>query len=258
MLRLFRYIAEAVAAIVGVVAILAFLLAWRLSEKPVTSDFLTPYIEGGVESIVPGSHVKIAHTLLTWDNADHAISLQADDMKVTDVRGGTIAVVPSMHASLSVVGLLFGQFMPKDLSIDHPQFRLERVANGAFVFGGVEMSGAMNAARQQQAESIRDALRNAFGHLSHATLMRRFAVTRAVFDVYDMATQKNWTVGVPEISITRTGLREKGGAIDYGALSGHIKVEVTQKNQVASLTVNYAYDPHEKEHLLSSSFSGVT
>ena len=70
MLRFLRYILEFIAAFVGVGIVLGFLLVWRLNAKPISSDFLIPYIEAGIESIVPHSKVHLGSTLLTWSSAE--------------------------------------------------------------------------------------------------------------------------------------------------------------------------------------------
>src|ERR1700722_3455325 len=123
MFRFLRYILEFIAAFVGVGVVLALLLVWRLNAKPISSDFLTPYIEAGIESIVPDSKVYLGSTLLTWSSTDRIISVHAENIKVSDALGHEIADIPSFDAKISVIGLMFGQFLPKDLAIDHPQIK---------------------------------------------------------------------------------------------------------------------------------------
>lgn len=254
MLRVLKILAEIAAAIVGVTLVLALLLIWRLSARPVTSDFMTPYIESGIESFVPDSRVSVAKTLLVWDNVDKSITMHADNVAVRNERGDDIAVIPSLHARISAIGLLFGQFMPTALTIDHPQIRLERGPDGRFVFGGLRMGGEGQA--QSAADSF-DAVKAGLDKLASTLYMRRLSVINAVFDVRDSATSKDWSVGIPEISIRRTGLRQVDNHVEFGALEGKIAVEVTQKETVATLDVAYVYDPRTREHEFSTTVADM-
>ncbi|MDR3424858.1 MAG: DUF3971 domain-containing protein [Alphaproteobacteria bacterium] len=255
MLRFLRYIVEAIAAFVGVTIVLGLLLAWRLYSAPVSSDYLTPYIAAGIETVLPGSAVHLGSTLVTWDMADRVLSVHAENIKVDDASGFEIASIPSFDAKISVLGLVFGHFLPRDLSIDHPQIKLDHAKDGSFVFGGVAMNGTGRAA---SSETIGTALRKLSGHLSHTALLRKLAVTRAIFDVHDEETQTDWSVSVPEISISRMGLGALVHAREYGALDGHMTIEITQKDAVASLDAHYAYDPAARTHSLSAVFTDVT
>jgi hypothetical protein len=256
-LRFLRYIVEFVAAFVGFFILLAFLLAWRLSVRPISSDFLTPYIESGIEELVPGSAVHASGSLLRWDNLEHEVTIHADDIKIDNARGVEIADIPSFDARISLFGLLFGQFMPKDLTVDHPKVRVERTKDGAFVFAGVSV-GAEQPVDTSSQQPIKDVLRNIAEHLSHAALMHKLAVMAAEIDIHDDQTQKDWAVNVPEISIARNTLQEVGHLIEYGALNGRMIFEVTQKDGTAKLDVHYAYDPKSARHSLSTRFDNLT
>lgn len=255
MLRFLRLIFEFIAAFVGVGILLGVLLVWRLNAKPISSGFLTPYIAEGIESLIPDSKVDIGSTLLTWGGADRVISVHAENIKVSDAAGREIASLPAFDAKLSVLGLMFGQFMPKDLSIDHLQIKLEHDAKGRFAFGKMAVGGGEPS---QSAETVPAFVQRITRHLSYAALMHKLAVTHAVFDVHDDITQKDWSVSVPEISITRTLLSAANNKIQYGALDGRITVEVTQKDTVSSLDMQYAYDPAKETHSLSTVFTDVT
>jgi hypothetical protein len=255
MLRFLRYIVEALAALVGVTVVLGLLLAWRLSVMPTSSDFLTPYIKAGIESIIPDSQVSLGSTVLAWNGAERAIAVHAENIVVSDASAFEIADISSFDAKISLVGLIFGQFMPKDFVIDHPQIKMDRLSNGVFVFGGVAVGGAQD---KQAAQPFDGVVRNVTKYLSHAAFMHKLAVTRAVFDIHDEGTQKDWSVSVPEISITRKSFGLSTHGLERGALEGRMTVAVTQKDAEASLDVNYAYDPAREQHTLTSVFNDLT
>jgi hypothetical protein len=256
MLRFLRYVIEIIAAFVGVGIVLAVLLVWRLSVHPITSDFMTPYVEAVIEEIIPDSEVHVDATLLTWSGIEHSISVHADHIKITDAKGTEIADVPMLDANISVIGLLFGQLMPKDLMIDHPQLKLLRNANGSFVFGGMAMGGGSD--KTNSSNNFKDVFRKAAYHLTHAALMNHLEIKHAVFDVHDEGTQNDWAISIPEISLTRKTLSAVDHKLEYGALEGRATVEVTQKDDVASVDIEYSYDPKKEHHNLSTVFTDLT
>ena len=258
MLRSLRYIVESLAALVAVVIVVGLLVAWRLSVTPVSANFLTSTIETAIESTVPDSRVHLGATLLTWNGSERAIALHADAIKITDLDGREIADIPSFDAKISLLGLLIGQFMPKDLAVDHPQIKLERAKDGAFVFGGRTMGGEGGTQDQQSSDAMSVVLRSVAEHLSRSTLMHKLAVTRAVFDIHDEGTQKDWSIAIPEISIKRNGIGDFDRTLKYGALDGRMTVKLTQKDSESSMDVHYAYDPSTRFHNITSVFTDVT
>ncbi|MDR3449483.1 MAG: AsmA-like C-terminal domain-containing protein [Alphaproteobacteria bacterium] len=261
MLRSLRYLAEFVAAFAGVIVVLALLLAWRLSASPINSGFLTPYIQSGIADLIPDSTVVVAGSLLTWDSSARMISVHADGIEVSDKGGEKIAVIPEFDAKISLIGLMFGQFVPRDLSIDHPQFRLERDKDGSFSIGGRNVggqTGGQGGDAPAASDSLRVVAQHAAHRLSHAVLLHKLAVTRAVFSVHDDMSQSDWSIDVPEISLERSVVTSIDHKLAYGALEGQMTVNVTQKDNSASVNIRYVFDPLSEEHSFSTLFSGLT
>lgn len=257
MIRLLRTLAEAIAAIVGVGILLTGALIWRVSTQPISSNFMTPYIEKGIENIVPDSQVSVGDSLLVWDRAEKSISLRVTNIKVSDGAGRIIADIPSVQAAISLLGLVFGQIIPSDLLIEHPHILLTRDQDNMYFFGGMPMSSGGGQA-PPTVDSVKAIMQNGFGILDRATLMHKLAINAAVLTVNDGATQKEWLIGVPEISIQRdhpTLTPAKTAAL---ALQGHIAVDVTQKDGLATLNLAYSYDPVSRQHRFSTVFEGMT
>ena len=89
--RPLRLCIEFAAGFVGILVVLGALLLWRLGTAPMSSEFLTPYIETAITDLVPGTQVSINHSRLSWDNADHSITLHADGIRLTGNANATIA-----------------------------------------------------------------------------------------------------------------------------------------------------------------------
>ncbi|MDX2027282.1 MAG: AsmA-like C-terminal domain-containing protein [Alphaproteobacteria bacterium] len=241
MLRPLRITLEVIAGFVGLIILLGLLLLWRLSTGPVRSAVLTPYVEAGLERIIPNTQVKIDHTLLTWDNISRSVAFHADGLRVTDAKEAIIAEVPSMDVRLSGIGILFGQFLPIELLIDHPQIKLERKAGGSFYFGGV-------ATESERHGNIKNSLQFITSHLARAYFTQKLEIKRTVFDVHDAVGNRDWSVHVPSVTLER---------VDDG-LAGRIAVDVTQKDQVSTVDVHYLYDRKKDLHRLVSRFNDIT
>src|SRR5262249_32256971 len=144
------------------------LIIWRLSTAPMNLAFLTPYTQAAVTSLVPGTKASITNSMLTWDNADHSITLHANGAKLTGTNDEPIAEIPALDMRISLFGLVIGRFVPAGLKITHPQVWLTRSKDGKFLFGGM--------AAPENKGSIGDtktALINIADDLTHAYFMRK-------------------------------------------------------------------------------------
>jgi hypothetical protein len=228
-----RYIKTALeftAAFLGVLGLVMAVVIWRLGSSPISSTFLTP--------------AQIAHTLLAWDNADHSVAFHADGLVIKNASDKIIAEVPKLDIRLSLLGFVVGQFMPTELTVDHPQIKLSLRKDGRLYFAG------MSAASEDDsgAGDTREAMRKALLALTRAYAMRHLTVYRAVVDVHDEATNGDWSVDVPEISLKRT----------FTQLAGDAKIDVAQKDQTSSMELHYVYDHSKTLHRLSARFKEIT
>lgn len=243
MFRRLRPILEFTATFLGLILLVLALVIWRLSYSPINSTFMTPYIESGIERYIPDAHPQIAHTLLTWDNADHSIALHADGVSIRNGKQQLIAAIPTLDIRLSLLGLMVGQFLPTVLTVDHPQIQLTRRADGQLYFA--DMSAAGDGA---SSEGVSDeTLRTTINNLTHAYAMRHLTIYRAVIAIHDEATGRDWSVSLPEISLVRS----------FAQLLGTIKVELTQKEQAATLELHYTYDHLKALHQISTRFHDI-
>lgn len=246
MLRPLRIAVEIIASLVGIAVALVLFLVWRLNSGPLHATFLTPAIESSIEALAPDAHVSIAHTLLGWDAANRFISLHADDVQVKDKGGRIVADVPEFNTRLSLIGMLFGQFFPVDLTIDHPRIELERQQDGAFTFGGAAATGTPDS--EADDETLKDSLSRIASRLAHAFFTHHLSIHDAVFEVHDKTTGNDWSVKIPEIALERSG----------GDLAGHAVLDVTQQNRVSTINVLYTYDRREGVHRLAAHLNDIT
>jgi len=255
MLRFLRYIAEIIAGLVGIAVICGLLLAWRLSTRPVSPDFLTPYIITGLESFAPGTKTQIETSSMTWDSHEAILAVHAKNITIRDERNVEVASIPTLDAKISFLGLLFGQMVPKELLIDRPQIKLERNKDGAFTFGDLSVGEKMEEPPSKPADLIAAEFAE---HLSHASFMRKMQIADAVLVFHDAESNKDWTVSVPEVSIQRNSFIHFDRTLKHGALDGRIRVEVSQKDADSFLDIYYTFTPEPRQHSFVLTFSNVT
>jgi len=236
-----RFVIEFIAGFIGVLVVVGVLLVWRLSMSPVSSSFLTPYVEAGIVDLVPGTQVTIAHSLLAWDNADRSVTLQADGIHMASKDGAPIADVPNLAIRISVLGLFLGRLVPAGLLIEHPQVALVRTKDGTLLFGGMAAAG-------EGGGDIKGTFRHIIEDLTHAHFTRKLEITQAAFAIHDESTGDNWAVSVPDTVLERH--------LD-GELTGESKIEVTQKNQTALVVLHYKRDTDKQRHNITARFSAI-
>ncbi|MSO54514.1 MAG: hypothetical protein EXQ90_05230 [Rhodospirillales bacterium] len=123
------------AALATGLAIVAILLAWRLSSGPISLGFLSPYVEEAL-SFDPGAYqVSFDDTILTWAGWERTLDIRAVNVRVLDPNGTVIADIPELSLALSAEALLKGVLAPRSIDLFRPSLRLRRGAEGRFDLG---------------------------------------------------------------------------------------------------------------------------
>ncbi len=255
MSRFFRNTIKFIALFLGVTFVLGALITWRLTVKPLEPEFFTPYIQAGIETIIPGSKVQLGKTSVIWDKERWEFDIRAEAVEITDSKGTEIADIPLVNARIGPLGFILGNLMPKELVIDQPVVRLERTKKGIFVFGGVEIS---DEDETQEVQPLSEQFQEAVKELSRAMMMRKLDVNKAVFHVQDEEKQKSWSITISHASIKRKALRQLDGSLSFGSLEGHFTVQVPQKDDDAALELIYIYNSANEKHMLAATFNNIT
>jgi uncharacterized protein YhdP len=120
---------QLIGAIFAVAALLASVLAWRLSRGPVDVGFLTPFLERTLSRSAGSLAVRIGTTELAWTAVDHAIELRARDVQLV-LGEERIALVPALSVELSRSALLRGAVVPISVELHRPELALVREKTG--------------------------------------------------------------------------------------------------------------------------------
>jgi AsmA-like C-terminal region/Protein of unknown function len=122
---------EILAALLGGLAVLAGLLAWRLSTGPIQLNTLKPYLEQALAGVAPDAQISIGDASLAWRGFDRALLLEASRVTLTRPDGRSIATLPEVDLNLSLRGLVRGRLRPVRLVLVAPRLVVIRDASGA-------------------------------------------------------------------------------------------------------------------------------
>lgn len=108
--------------------------AWKLSDGPITMDFLAPYVADSI-SIEGEVQFDIAGAVLTWGAFNESPELRVLDVSALDADGRIIAAFPEMIVRLSLLSILEASPAPQEIVLSNPVVRLTRVADGSIQLG---------------------------------------------------------------------------------------------------------------------------
>gem|GEM_PF-6080015 len=141
-----HFILHAIAATVGMIAIVIAATAWRLAQGPVPLTFLTPYIVDALRQSDAPFRFDVADTILVWAGWKRAFDIVLLDLRVSDEKG-TGAVIPEVSVRLSLPALLRGMVAPTSFEIISARLRIQRAADGTIAIGLGEGEGEVANAR---------------------------------------------------------------------------------------------------------------
>lgn len=127
-----RIVIEAIIGVIAGVAILLGISFWRLSEGPISVDFLNDQLEAAFNTEQTELSIEAGETLLVWAGGERNLELRARDWKLVRPDGGVAATLPEMGVHLSVSALVNGTIAPTDVSVVGIELALFRRANGSF------------------------------------------------------------------------------------------------------------------------------
>jgi len=129
----------------------AAVLAWRLSQGPVTLGAVAPYVASIFDEISPGFQFRVNDADFKWTGFSGAPELTVKDVRVLNASGGVIAALPSMVVRLSAPALRRGSVAPEHIRLTNPIIRFVRRADGSL---GLGVQGAPVAATAQSPPAV--------------------------------------------------------------------------------------------------------
>lgn len=125
----------AVGGLIGLVLLTAGLTYARLSQGPISAEFLNSRIEQAVSQQFPDVKAKLGAAQFTLNGAGGLPVLSFHNVALSDAKNNLIASAPEAAISLSLSDLMLGRIRAKSLDLVGPSISARRNADGTFVLG---------------------------------------------------------------------------------------------------------------------------
>ena len=177
--------------VTGIIALGAILFTgiatWRLSQGPVSINFLTSHIESALNGFKSPFKVKVKETNLIWAGWGRNLDIRLIDASVTRENGDVVAKAPEISIEFSLPALIGGTLAPTKLEFIRPTISLFRNHPDNLIISlGREKNlsteifdiiAAMNAMKKNN---------------SNLKYLRQISVVRAKLEIDDKVSGFNW------------------------------------------------------------------
>ncbi len=197
---------EVLTTLVVLTAIAGAVLAWRLSQGPISLRFIAPTVETAINSGLTGTWIDLEDVVIAWRDVRRSLEVRAIGVNVLRPDGSRIAQFPEVSVSLSGRGLLNGLVAPTRLEVLGAKVVLVRAPDGSFglTSGEAEPGDSSSALTLLLQELLHppDPDRS-MGYL------QQVSVTETEIIMIDQATGRIWRAPEADVALSRdaAGLR---------------------------------------------------
>jgi len=231
-----RIAVEAAVGVIAGLAILGGVAIWRLSAGPVALNFLTPYLEAGIDDPERGLRVDIGETVLAWAGWPRNIDLVARQVRVSDAQGAPLAVLPDVALQLSLRALLSGTVAPTAIEVIGARVSLERDIDGEIRFGRPAEGEAGGAAAEGDFSRLLPlVLEQILSDPAPGSQLAYLSVIRVVdgqLAVRDRKLDIDWVAPSLNLDLRR----------NQGGLTGEVELQAGPSGDPATLELAFIYD----------------
>jgi hypothetical protein len=216
------YTIEAIALIAAGGAIAGGLLFWRLSQGPISLDFMRDELEEALAEALSGDVVSIRDAQASWREAERSVGIELSEVVVAEEGGEILARAPRLAADLSFAELLRGDVAFSRIVAEGGEASVVRVATGQIGagLGSPDRVAARMLVQPQNGPRGTAFLRAALeAEGSMARGLRELRLEGATLYVRDAVTGVDWRSDRATLRVTRdgSGVRaEASGAIGAG------------------------------------------
>jgi Protein of unknown function/AsmA-like C-terminal region len=246
---------EVVGGLVAATVLIAVVAGWRLSQGPIRTDFITPYLQAAINE-GSTSTIELGGTFVLWDKETRRLELHAADIALRDADGKLIASLPEVAFGLSSVAMLQGTLAPRQVELIGPRIRLLRSADGAVSFGEaatVEQPGEAPATEQGRGEDF--VIRSLIGELleqpspgNTLSFLDELRIRDGQIFVRDEMNGLSWAAPAADISLRR----------DVAGLAGDISLSFTGQRDPATFDAAFLFDKDAEVIDLAAGFSDIS
>jgi hypothetical protein len=108
---------------------------WRLSQGPVSLDFMTQRIETEINKSLGGMTVKVGGAIFELDTKTHVPHFRLRDMVLLDQAGNLIAKSQKAAISFDGAALFAGSMVPRSLELIGSRILVKRTLEGGVNLG---------------------------------------------------------------------------------------------------------------------------
>ena len=120
----------ALLSITAVAVIVGAAFFWRLSQGPVSLDFITERIEREINKSLAGMTVDIAGAVFELDSKTNVPHFRLRDMALLDQSGNLVAKSKRAAISFEGASLLTGSLVPRSLELIGTRILVNRQIDG--------------------------------------------------------------------------------------------------------------------------------
>ena len=132
-------IAEAVLGLLGLLALGACVLGWRLAQGPIDVTALVQ--REHALFVAQGAHLAIGHAALAWEGfsaSGRPVDMLVDDVAASTDDGRLRVGIRRAKVALSVPQLLAGRIAPRTIAVSGANVLLQRTQDGTLPIGGAQ------------------------------------------------------------------------------------------------------------------------
>ena len=205
----------ALLSITAVAVIVGAAFFWRLSQGPVSLDFMTERIEREINKSLAGMTIDIAGAVFELDSKTNVPHFRLRDMALLDQSGNLVAKSKRAAISFEGASLLTGSLVPRSLELIGTRILVKRQIDGGLVLGfgtpaapenetvaidgSSDDGGGTKASREEQTTIVPETTAKALidilsstGEGSNGASLDDIRVTGASIQLFDEANQANW------------------------------------------------------------------
>jgi len=196
-----KHTMRVVGAVLAGIALLGLVIAWKLSQGPISLPQLTPYIVEAVSQNTRGMTVQVEDTVLSWEGWERTLDIRIVGGSVFTRDGRRLASVPQASLSLSAPALINGIVAPSSVELINPQINLLRHGDGTFAF---EMGEGMTV-RADRAFRLDDFIGKNEDPLRPLSYLRKIAIESARLEYQDKHTGASLVAPDTSLTLERIG-----------------------------------------------------
>ena len=232
------------------------ILTWRLGQGGMEAQWLASRLEESLNAGGGPTKFTIARLALAWDGfqrgLDRPLDLRLEGVAVSGPDGRNLLEIERAAVSLSIRGLLTGQFLPRAIALDRPRLTLMRARDGTISLNlgtllessdvpGLENTGgaapktgdmaprqaALAPAAAWPAEFALPASNDFLGRLGITSQLRRVRAHDAVVSIADQWLGSAWSASITDLDVARRAAGGLDGTAAGVVSLGEQRIDVT-------------------------------